>query len=152
MTSALAKADFYLSTLGPEVKSKLLEKHGAAPKQQTVSVQAPPVVISNLEVAARKAERKAKRLAVADKAFERVNLKILREMEDVADRYGLTVADIRAGSRSKAISKARQQIWVMLRVKYEWSYPQIGKLFGTDHSSVMHGIKQAKRDNCFSSP
>jgi len=61
-------------------------------------------------------------------------------MQDVAERHGLTVDDIKSPSRVHRIVVARQETYYLLR-EAGYSYPQIGRFCGgRDHSSVVHGV------------
>lgn len=44
--------------------------------------------------------------------------------------------------RHKSVTRARHEIWSLLRSSTEMSYPEIGALFGVDHTSVMDAIKK----------
>jgi chromosomal replication initiation ATPase DnaA len=60
-------------------------------------------------------------------------------MQDVAERHGLTVDDIKSPSRVHRIVVARQETYYLLR-EAGYSYPQIGRFCGgRDHSSALHG-------------
>lgn len=58
-----------------------------------------------------------------------------------ATEFGLTYADVVGTSRLRNISTARQQIMCSLREKYpNLTLPQIGRLFGRDHTTVLHAL------------
>lgn len=60
---------------------------------------------------------------------------------DVALRYGVSADDICAPTRgSDQVVLARQALMAALRHR-GLSYPQIGRLIGRDHTTVMHGIR-----------
>jgi hypothetical protein len=57
----------------------------------------------------------------------------------VANRYGLTVEDLTGPSRHRAVTIPRQEaMWRMVEQR-RWSFPQIGRTFNRDHSTIMHG-------------
>lgn len=62
-------------------------------------------------------------------------------LNTVCQLYGLSCRILRSRSRKNHISEARQLVWYVLR-DYGWSFQQIGKAFGRDHTSVMHGVKR----------
>lgn len=72
--------------------------------------------------------------------------------ELVAERHGLTVADMLGPSRLKHIVRARTDLYLVLRAApFSWSYPAIGRFCGErDHTSIMWALgalvnKKAKR-------
>jgi chromosomal replication initiator protein len=63
-------------------------------------------------------------------------------LHQLAQSYGVTVADITGKSRVPRFVRARHHAMAMLRGR-GWSYPEIGrKLGGRDHATVIHGIKK----------
>lgn len=73
----------------------------------------------------------------------------------VAERYGLTVDDLRGPSRRRPIVHARQEaMWLMRQVlrpdgamrfgnAHRYSYPQISLyLGGRDHTTALWGVRQ----------
>lgn len=66
-------------------------------------------------------------------------------LEDCADSTGLKVSQLLGRSRVKRIAHARQDCWRMIRDRLEWSYPKIGGKFGRDHSTVIEGVRKAKK-------
>jgi len=65
----------------------------------------------------------------------------------VAERYGLTMDDLKSPSQERRISWPRQEAMALIRKNTRQSYPQIGRfLGGRDHTTVMHGVRRhAKR-------
>lgn len=51
--------------------------------------------------------------------------------------------DLLGGYRFQFVTRARFAIYLALR-RRGWSYEQIGKFLGRDHSSVIHGVKRAE--------
>lgn len=62
---------------------------------------------------------------------------------EVAAEYGMTVADLKRRSRCHWISHTRQEA---MRRMFDagYSLPQIGRLFGLDHTTVLHGVRAAR--------
>ncbi len=68
----------------------------------------------------------------------------------VADRYGLTPAQLRSPCRTATISEARQVAMYLMRTDLRWPLPtrnapfpmaRIGHLLGgRDHATVLHGV------------
>lgn len=60
---------------------------------------------------------------------------------DVGDETGITTAEMRGKSREKHITVARH--YAMWRARDAgFSYPEIGRFFNRDHSTVMHAIRR----------
>lgn len=69
---------------------------------------------------------------------------------EVAVRHGMSVDDLLSrSSTTRAHTDARREAYVALRsVKREdgrpaWSYPAIGRMFGRDHTTILHALKSA---------
>jgi chromosomal replication initiation ATPase DnaA len=57
----------------------------------------------------------------------------------VADKYGLSQADIESKSRKRELVRPRQVAMYIARQLTDQSYPQIARRFGRDHSTILHG-------------
>lgn len=66
---------------------------------------------------------------------------------DLARQHGATVDEVLSPSRSPRVSHARQAIWYALRHHSErrYSYPDLGRLFGRDHSTIIYGVRAYER-------
>lgn len=62
-----------------------------------------------------------------------------------AKAWGVSAGDVMGRSRHKGVTAARKAAMLMTRDLFGLSYPEIGKRFGRDHSTVMHYIKSANR-------
>lgn len=69
---------------------------------------------------------------------------LLEDVELVAGRYHVTPRDILGRRRTMTVSAARHDCWHVIRSRYTKSLPEIGELFGVDHTSVLHGILRAQ--------
>lgn len=70
---------------------------------------------------------------------------VLYVVERHAHCHGTTVADVIGRGRTLAVCAARHAAWAEIRRTTSLSYPEIGALFGCDHSTVMAGIRKARR-------
>jgi hypothetical protein len=62
---------------------------------------------------------------------------------EVAEKHGLTIADLKGEGRKVPVAIARQEAFWRLRTELGLSYPRIGTIFnGRDHSTVIHGIRR----------
>lgn len=61
-------------------------------------------------------------------------------MLPILQRRNVTWMQMLRGGRAVCYRDCKREVWAML---YDegLSYPQIGKLFGNDHTSIMHGVK-----------
>jgi len=65
---------------------------------------------------------------------------------EITKSYHATLEEVMGLSREQRISHARHACWAYLRgltrnSKPVLSYPDIGKLFGVDNTSVHHGVR-----------
>jgi chromosomal replication initiation ATPase DnaA len=68
---------------------------------------------------------------------------MVRTVQRVADRHGVTVADLRGRAKGKAIWAARNEAFAALRDRLPVTQAQIGRFFdGRDHSTIHDGIAQ----------
>lgn len=60
----------------------------------------------------------------------------------VCKRRGVTLDDLCSPTRTRSVSYARHEVWWNLRScpTHHYSYFEIARLFGCDHSSVYYGI------------
>lgn len=60
---------------------------------------------------------------------------------EAARRYGVSEADVMASGKRKGATQARQ--WVYTRLWHSgMSLPQVARVMGRDHTTVLHGIKK----------
>lgn len=60
--------------------------------------------------------------------------------------YGYSWKELVSISRKKYLHPARREIWIALREEGNLSFPQIGKLFNRDRSTIVHGYTGAKNE------
>jgi len=64
---------------------------------------------------------------------------------EAARRFGVSEADVMASDGRKGATQARQ--WVYTRLWHNGlSLPQIGRIMGKDHTTVLHGIRKTVAD------
>lgn len=69
-------------------------------------------------------------------------------MVAVADFYGLSVSKLRGPKRTKDVARPRQVAFALCQNLTSFNLSQIGREFGgRDHSTVLHGIDVAVRNN-----
>ena len=59
----------------------------------------------------------------------------------VAERHGLTLEELRGPSRKHRVSRPRQEAMAFMRAEGRFSYPQIARYFGKDHTTVLHAVR-----------
>jgi chromosomal replication initiation ATPase DnaA len=62
-------------------------------------------------------------------------------MRVVAERYGLTPADLLVADKTQPAATARQLAMRLMREMGNYSYPDIGRVFNRDHTTVMHACR-----------
>lgn len=65
---------------------------------------------------------------------------------EAAEMFAVEPAELGTRSRSQSVARARMVAIGIARARYGWSFPELGKAFGRDHSTCMHAVKWA-RDN-----
>lgn len=61
-------------------------------------------------------------------------------LADEARRANATVEELISPRRFAHLVRARQRAMWRIRQATGWSYPKIGRLFGRDHTTVMHAV------------
>lgn len=61
---------------------------------------------------------------------------------EIADLYGLTVEELKLPTHRRSVAWPRQHAMYEMRQRTNKSYPQIGRFFGVDHSTVIHGCRR----------
>lgn len=69
-------------------------------------------------------------------------------IESVAAAYGLQSRELQSKSRVRIVKEARSVAMLMIRASLGWSFPQIGRLFGRDHTTVMAAINSVGERLC----
>lgn len=66
-------------------------------------------------------------------------------IQAAADLYGTTLEEVCTGSNERSVVRARMLACWMLRETGK-SFPEIGRLFGRDHTTVMHACRSVAAD------
>lgn len=59
-------------------------------------------------------------------------------------QFAVTPADLLCGDRSKQLTLARWALWFCLRERYGLSYPELARMLGYDHTTILHGVRRAR--------
>lgn len=70
--------------------------------------------------------------------------KNLKDIENLAEGYGYTVADILGKSRFKRVVAVRRLCILMLREK-GYSTTEIGRIMNRDHSTIVHALNKGDK-------
>lgn len=62
-----------------------------------------------------------------------------------AKKAGISLSDFFGSSRARNIAWPRQDCMRMLRNETDLSLPDIGRIFGRDSTTVIHGIRQSEK-------
>ena len=65
----------------------------------------------------------------------------------VCHRRGVCVSDLCSSARTRSVSYARQEVWAAVYdlPDRHYSYSEIARIFGRDHSAVLIGIHAHRR-------
>ncbi len=58
--------------------------------------------------------------------------------------FGIEYEDLFSKKKRKPIAEARFMCFYILRIYFGWLYKKIGKEFGKDHTTIMHGVNKCK--------
>lgn len=73
-----------------------------------------------------------------------MNPLVVALVEIVAGYYGVTSGEVLGRGRSQSVADARSVAMWLTRETYKMSYPEIGRAFGRDHTTVMHACRKVK--------
>lgn len=65
-------------------------------------------------------------------------------IEETGKCYGIEVSDIMSTSRTKEVTMARQVSMYIIRQLTKLSLPEIGRVFGRDHTTVIHSLEKVE--------
>jgi chromosomal replication initiation ATPase DnaA len=63
-------------------------------------------------------------------------------VQAIAAEHGMTTLKLVSRLRYRSIFRARAHALCVLRHTTLWSYPELGRLFSLDHTSIMHAVGQ----------
>lgn len=64
-------------------------------------------------------------------------------VESVGARHGVSVEAIMSEHRGRGVVRARHEAWAeVYAYRPHWSYPEMGRRFNRDHTTIMYGIKK----------
>lgn len=58
----------------------------------------------------------------------------------VAAKHGVPVDEVVGKSRKAGIVAARRAAILLISGQFDWSLPRIGRVFGCDHTSILHHL------------
>lgn len=67
-------------------------------------------------------------------------------IDKTAKYFGVSKEDILGKSRQKDINHARQTACYLMKYELKMSFPQIGKEFSRDHSTIMNGVSKIEKN------
>jgi len=73
---------------------------------------------------------------------EAAQVPLVRILDLTARRFGVSLADIRGDSRERCHAVPRMIAMAAVYDHLCMSYPQVGRIFGRDHTTVMHARKR----------
>lgn len=60
-------------------------------------------------------------------------------LNEVAEKHDVCPREMLSSGKANPVAKARFECWYRIKNETRYSYPQIGRFFGKDHSTVVHG-------------
>lgn len=98
-----------------------------------VSVTGSPMTVSSIR-------------GLIDATSNKRNLTPDRIIEVVAEEFKLSAADLKANSRMKAVSQARQIAIFLIREITSQSFPAIGEVFAKKHSTIIYAYEKVNEE------
>jgi chromosomal replication initiator protein len=80
----------------------------------------------------------------AKKKYGVIQTPFMNIVREVCEAHDVKRDEIFKKNRSKKLVMARGVIYDRIRKELGWSYPKIGKLFGRDHTTILHGVRLAR--------
>jgi chromosomal replication initiation ATPase DnaA len=56
-------------------------------------------------------------------------------IEEAADRFGVTPEEVMSSRKLRTVATARAYAIWLARTRFGWSYPELGIVFGSDHTT-----------------
>ena len=66
-------------------------------------------------------------------------------VDEVAQTHGINRDELLGTHRHPRVAHPRQNLCLLAQERFGWSTTQIGRMIGRDHSTVVHGIQQARK-------
>lgn len=63
-------------------------------------------------------------------------------VEETARRHFLLPHELLGSDRLASVCMARFHLWSILRSRTGFSFPQLGRIFGRDHTTIMMGVRK----------
>jgi len=112
---------------------------------QVLSDQAAPIASDQAEPVASDQMKKDIELPRFKEGIEIIKIQPRQSkviLEDVAERHGLTVDELKSQSRKRRFTEARQEAFYLLR-QAGYSWPQCATFCGmSDHTTAIHGASR----------
>lgn len=72
---------------------------------------------------------------------------LLDLVDQICARRGVTRLELCGNRRTRSVAAARQELWWLIRRNPErsYSYQEIARWFGRDHTTVLHGVGAHER-------
>jgi chromosomal replication initiation ATPase DnaA len=75
---------------------------------------------------------------------EKDHIPALDLIREIAEKHGILVADIKSQSRAAAIVEIRHEaVAYVYQRRPDLSLAQIGRIFGRDHTTILHSVRKA---------
>lgn len=82
---------------------------------------------------------------VSDLNSKQLEFEIQKIIENTSNAYGISIEDVLGDRRQKETVLPRHIIMYKLRKELELSFPKIGKIFGKDHTTIIHAFNKIEK-------
>ena len=72
---------------------------------------------------------------------------LLGLLDSICSRRGVSREELCGRGRTQPVARARHELWWSLRhhPQHHFTYQEIGRIFGRNHSSILHGVRGFQR-------
>lgn len=82
---------------------------------------------------------------IADQGAEQSDSRTMREIaDDVSMAHRLTLDELKSATCARRVAWPRHEAMAIMHATGRYSTTQIGRFFGRDHTTVIHGIRSHK--------
>ena len=135
MQENISVPDEVLQLIASKIESNIRELEGCLTKLVAYSnVTRSPITTELCETALKE--------VFAQQQVIRITAEMV--MQTVADYYGLTMKDLTSATRRREVTVPRSIAMYLTREMIGMSLPQVGTLFGRDHTTVLHSCKSVE--------
>lgn len=71
-----------------------------------------------------------------------MNARILATAQRIAESECVLLEDMLGRKRTARSTRARHRLWATVRASSDFSLPELARMFGRDHTTILYGIRK----------